>query len=60
MAAGDKLLLDSDVTDKLLLDSDVTDVLLLEAAGVGGGVDIEVIQIYYQKLLAGGVNVGSP
>ena len=36
MAAGDKLLLDSDVTDKLLLDSDVTDVLLLEAAAVGG------------------------
>ena len=32
MAAGDKLLLDSDVTDELLLDSDVTDVLLLEAA----------------------------
>ena len=36
MAAGDKLLLDSDVTDKLLLDSDVTDVLLLEAGGAVG------------------------
>ena len=33
MAAGDELLLDSDVTDKLLLDSDDPDVLLLEAAG---------------------------
>ena len=37
MAAGDKLLLDSDVTDKLLLDSDLTDVLLLEAAAVAAG-----------------------
>ena len=36
MAAGDKLLLDSDVTDNLLLDSDVADVLLLEAAAAGG------------------------
>ena len=36
MAAGDKLLLDSDVTDKLLLDSDLTDVLLLEAAAAVG------------------------
>ena len=38
MAAGDKLLLDSDVTDNLLLDSDVADVLLLEAAA-GGAVN---------------------
>ena len=36
MAAGDKLLLDSDVTDKLLLDSDVADVLLLEAGAAAG------------------------
>jgi hypothetical protein len=32
MAAGDKFLLDSDLTDKILLDSDLTDVLLIEAA----------------------------
>lgn len=37
MAAGDKLLLDSDLTDYLLLDSDLTDVLLLEDAAAGGG-----------------------
>ena len=35
MAAGDELLLDSDVTDNLLLDSDLGDVLLLEEDGAG-------------------------
>lgn len=40
MAAGDKLLLDSDLTDKLLLDSDLTDVLLLQEAAVGGVTEV--------------------
>lgn len=37
MAAGDKFLIDNDVTDKILLDNDLTDVLLIEAVGVAGG-----------------------
>ena len=37
MAAGDKALLDTDVSDHLLLDTDVADILLLEdAAPVAG------------------------
>lgn len=48
MAAGDKLLLDSDVTDKLLLDSDLTDVLLLEA--VAGGVS-QTFRYPYDKVI---------
>ena len=50
MAAGDKLLLDSDLTDKLLLDSDLTDVLLLEAAAAGVA---ESNDEFYKILLAG-------
>lgn len=42
MAAGDKLLLDSDLTDYLLLDSDLTDVLLLEAAALANSSEIPV------------------